>query len=724
LSASNQISFYIKKTHDSNETIFSENLFGPYNAAGGFTGQYISNLVDQSSSTNTITYQLGYKINGNVSIDDVVGILGYDSSYNNSIFLQEFEGSGTTAVSVWNKGSDSNGLYYNDGTVHIGSNKNALDSINTQGVALELSGNLVGTNATFSNEINTNILRANEGYFSSNTLYINGKPVLNEDTDGNRTVNTDLISCDGSNGLIIKTVGDNTNIILDPSGTGKIKFIGDIESTEGNITAEKFIGDVTGNVVGDVTGNVVGDVIGTVTGSVSSLLNHTTNNLTEGSNNKYYTSTRVRSELSSGLGITYNQNIGEFSLPQEVSTSSNVNFNSVTASSSLETYNAQVNNDLTVSGNIRVNGTQTIVNSTVVEIGDNKIVLNAGGLSSNNAGIIANVNNSEYEFIFKSTESLWYANNSIQSGTGFIGDIVGDVTGNVVGDVTGNVVGDVSGTVTGINVSDLQTSLNTVTTIAQSTSLLTSQHATTISELITSVASKQDTITSNSNLNIQDLTLSGCLRGPGTMYIDPANDGASGTLIVNGNLTVKGTTTTIDAENMKISDNDITLNKNYSGSSPNENASIQIERGSLDNSIIKWNEQDDQWEFYKEGTYLSKIKCDTIKVSEDSTLGNVSASVSGTTLIVNGNANTSYGVCSVSGNITNINTLNISNISKNTQILIYYTNTSGSDLTITNTISGIKTNISQDLTIINGDSVLFCIVNINGNYILTVSQLY
>ena len=100
LSVSNQISFYIKKTENNNETVFSESLFGSYNAAGGFTGQYISNLIDQSSSTNTITYQLGYKVNGNVSIDDVVGILGYDSSYNNSILLQEFEGSGTNAITL------------------------------------------------------------------------------------------------------------------------------------------------------------------------------------------------------------------------------------------------------------------------------------------------------------------------------------------------------------------------------------------------------------------------------------------------------------------------------------------------------------------------------------------------------------------------------------------------------------------------------------------------
>ena len=94
---------------------------------------------------------------------------------------------------------------------------------------------------------------------------------------------------------------------------------------------------------------------------------------------------------------------------------------------------------MTVAGNLTVNGTQTIVNSTVVEIGDNKIVLNAGGLSSNDAGIIANVNNSQYEFYFKTEDTAWYANEAIKSGTGFIGDVQGNLTSTGNLHTTGNI---------------------------------------------------------------------------------------------------------------------------------------------------------------------------------------------------------------------------------------------------------------------------------------------
>jgi hypothetical protein len=95
LAVSNQITFYIKKI-DVNGNIlntYSESLFGPNNGAGGFIGQYISNIVDKANTTEKITYQLGYNINGTVDISNTLGILGYDTSYNNTIVLQEFSDS-------------------------------------------------------------------------------------------------------------------------------------------------------------------------------------------------------------------------------------------------------------------------------------------------------------------------------------------------------------------------------------------------------------------------------------------------------------------------------------------------------------------------------------------------------------------------------------------------------------------------------------------------------
>jgi hypothetical protein len=67
------------------------------------------------------------------------------------------------------------------------------------------------------------------------------------------------------------------------------------------------------------------------------------------------------------------------------------------------------------------------------------------------------------------------------------------------------------------------------------------------------------------------------------------------------NLVVSGTSTTINTETINLADNIITLNSNYSGSSPTENGGIEVERGTLDNAVLRWNETSDRWEFTNNG---------------------------------------------------------------------------------------------------------------------------
>lgn len=59
----------------------------------------------------------------------------------------------------------------------------------------------------------------------------------------------------------------------------------------------------------------------------------------------------------------------------------------------------------------------------------------------------------------------------------------------------------------------------------------------------------------------------------------------SNNVIIPGNLTVQGTTTTIDAENLEVEDHNITINKNGNDASA-EGAGLTIERTSTDGSIV------------------------------------------------------------------------------------------------------------------------------------------
>jgi hypothetical protein len=66
-------------------------------------------------------------------------------------------------------------------------------------------------------------------------------------------------------------------------------------------------------------------------------------------------------------------------------------------------------------------------------------------------------------------------------------------------------------------------------------------------------------------------------------------------LIVSGNLTVSGTVTTVNTETVNIADNIVVLNSNYTGSTPSENGGIEIERGTLSNKSLVWDETADKW---------------------------------------------------------------------------------------------------------------------------------
>jgi len=95
----------------------------------------------------------------------------------------------------------------------------------------------------------------------------------------------------------------------------------------------------------------------------------------------------------------------------------------------------------------------------------------------------------------------------------------------------------------------------------------------------------------------------------------------TGDVVVGGNLTVSGTTTTVNTETINLADNQILLNSNYTGSTPTENGGIEIERGTLANKTLVWDEAADKWtvgsETFVAGTF------------EGALTGNVTGNVTG-----------------------------------------------------------------------------------------------
>jgi cytoskeletal protein CcmA (bactofilin family) len=79
--------------------------------------------------------------------------------------------------------------------------------------------------------------------------------------------------------------------------------------------------------------------------------------------------------------------------------------------------------------------------------------------------------------------------------------------------------------------------------------------------------------------------------------------------IVDGNLTVNGTTTTVNSNDVNIGDATLTLNSDETGT-PSQDAGITIERGTSANKSFHWDESEDEWSVFGE-----RIKAGTFEGS-------------------------------------------------------------------------------------------------------------
>ena len=127
-------------------------------------------------------------------------------------------------------------------------------------------------------------------------------------------------------------------------------------------------------------------------------------------------------------------------------------------------------------------------------------------------------------------------------------------------------------------------------------------------------------VTTTSNVTFNNVAVDGTLTSDD---IQATTLTASGHVIVTGDLTVNGTTTTVNSNTVAIGDAIMTLNSDEAGT-PSANAGLEVERGTEDNVTLLWNESSDYWQVY-DGTTTSKIL----------TAGNFAASFTG---IIDGGA--------------------------------------------------------------------------------------
>ena len=90
-------------------------------------------------------------------------------------------------------------------------------------------------------------------------------------------------------------------------------------------------------------------------------------------------------------------------------------------------------------------------------------------------------------------------------------------------------------------------------------------------------------------------------------------------LAVTGDLTVSGTTTTVNSETISLADNIISLNSNFTSGSPTEDTGISVTRGGSASKTLVWDETNDKWTVGSETFVAATFE------------GNLTGNVTGTT---------------------------------------------------------------------------------------------
>ena len=109
------------------------------------------------------------------------------------------------------------------------------------------------------------------------------------------------------------------------------------------------------------------------------------------------------------------------------------------------------------------------------------------------------------------------------------------------------------------------------------------------------------------NANFTDNTILKWDNGNGQFTDSSITDDGT-TVTITADLTVTGTTTTVNTETINLADNIILLNSNLAGdAAPSQDAGIEIERGTEANVQFIWNEGSDYWSTVDQKLHIGSI---------------------------------------------------------------------------------------------------------------------
>jgi hypothetical protein len=299
---------------------------------------------------------------------------------------------------------------------------------------------------------------------------------------------TELNIMDGDTSASSTTLADADRVVVNDAGTMKQVALTDFETyfesaldTLSNVTT---VGTLDSGAISSGFGNIdVGSSNLTATGTVSlgatSFNDNAITNVGDialDSISADGTDINVAVSDNSATAFTIKQGSDNYLIIDTANSSESVAIGTGISGTAISighgTSETTVNDNLTVTGDLTVNGATTTVDTTNTTIKDTLLELNSGASSnSNDSGIIIQRGSTGNDalFIWDESEDKFALGTTTDnaSSTGNLNMTTGTLVANIEGNVTGNVTGNASGTaatVTGAAQSNI-TSLGTLTTL-------------------------------------------------------------------------------------------------------------------------------------------------------------------------------------------------------------------------------------------------------------------
>ena len=457
----------------------------------------------------------------------------------------------------------------------VASGKDALSELVDVALTASANGDLLMYNSTSSKWENVDVstTKIDEGtnlYYTDARVdaYVAGGSLSALDVAGNATIDGDL----------------NVGGVLNISGSGTSTFAGDL-SINGALTVaagSTFLAGITGDTMtmsGDLT--VAGNTVLTQTATVKSDVDLANASALV---NVFHVTSSVGEEL---FEIRQNGDAvvgGSLTINGEGATlAGGLSAGDITAANADFTGNVSINGNLTVDGESTFIGEitgndMTLKGNLIIGDADTDFVTINADVNSN---IIPDVS---LTYDLGSATKKW---NNIHVGTVNATSLIGSLTGQVSS--IANHEAYIEGLFSVVdNGGDGSLSYaNGVITYTGPSAAEVRAHfsAGTGVHYAAGEFSIGQAVETSSDVTFNDVTVSGSLY---------SNDITASEVTINGNLTVTGTTTTVNTETIELADNIIVFNSNATGAAT-QDAGIEIERGDDANVTLLWDETANRW---------------------------------------------------------------------------------------------------------------------------------